>query len=74
MVKPTRLDRIMCELELLQNDADGIIDAHVNEYLAHHPELPSWGETKIRLIARPAGSTLNRIEALKVVRANWKRP
>jgi hypothetical protein len=48
-MKPTRLDRIMQELEVLQNDADGIIDAHVNEYLAHYPELPSWGEAKIRL-------------------------
>jgi hypothetical protein len=33
----------------------------------------SWGAAKIELIAKPAGSTLNRIEALKVVRANWKR-
>ena len=72
-MKPTRLDRIMHELEILQNDADGIIDAHVNAYLARHPEIASWGEAKIRLIARPAGSTLNRVEALKVVRANWKR-
>jgi hypothetical protein len=72
-MKPTRLDRIMHELEALQNDADGIIDAHVNEYLAYHPELSSWGVAKINLIARPAGATLNRIEALKIVRANWKR-
>jgi hypothetical protein len=64
-MKPTRLDRIMHELEILQNDADG--------NLARHPEIASWGEAKIRLIGRPAGSTLNRVEALKVVRANWKR-
>jgi len=69
-MKPTRLDRIMHELEVLQNDADGI---NVNAYLARHPEIASWGEAKIRLIAQPAGSTLNRVEALKVVRANWKR-
>ena len=67
-MKPTRLDRSMHELEVLQNDADGIIDAHVNAYLARHPEIASWGEAKIRLIARPAGSTLNRIEALKLLR------
>jgi hypothetical protein len=63
----------MCQLEALQNDADGIIDAHVNAWLAHHPEAVSWGAAKIELIAKPAGSTLNRVEALKVVRANWKR-
>jgi len=68
-----RLDRVMRGLEQLQNDADHIIDAHVNSWLAQHPEAGSWGEAKIRLIARPAGSTLNRVEALKVVRANWKR-
>jgi len=43
----------MHELEVLQNDADGIIDAHVNAYLARHPEIASWGEAKIRLIAQP---------------------
>jgi len=52
-MKPTRLDRSMHELEVLQNDADGIIDAHVNAYLARHPEIASWGEAKIRLIAQP---------------------
>jgi hypothetical protein len=60
-------------LEQLQNDADHIIDAHVNCWLAQHPEAVSRGAAKIDLIAKPAGSTLNRIEALKVVRANWKR-
>jgi len=68
-----RLDRVMRGLEQLQNDADHIIDAHVNSWLAQHPEAVSWGEAKIRLIAQPAGTTLNRVEALKVVRANWKR-
>src|SRR5262249_20569694 len=65
MVKPTRLDRIMHDLELLQNDADGIINADVKRYWAHRPELPSRGEEKIRLIARPAGMNINRVEALK---------
>jgi len=69
-MKPTRLDRSMHELEVLQNDADGIIDAHVNAYLARHPEIASWGEAKIRLIL--PSPTLNRVEALKVVRAKWK--
>ena len=67
-MKPTRLDRIMHELEILQNDADGIIDAHVNAWLAEHPEAASWGETKLRLVAIPAGMTINRVEALKLLR------
>jgi len=37
------------------------------------PRAVSWGAAKIDLIARPAGSTLNRVEALKVVRPNWKQ-
>ena len=52
-MKPTRLDRIMHELEVLQNDADGIIDAHVNAYLARHPEIASWGEAKFALLPSP---------------------
>ena len=37
-----RLDRVMRGLEALQNDADGIIDAHVNAWLAEHPEAASF--------------------------------
>jgi hypothetical protein len=47
-MKPNRLDRVMRELEGLQNDADGIIDAYVNEVLAYHPQVASWGETKAK--------------------------
>jgi hypothetical protein len=36
-MKPNRLDRVMRELEGLQNDADGIIDAYVNEGLGIPP-------------------------------------
>ena len=63
-----RLDRVMRGLEALQNDADGIIDAHINAWLAEHPEAVSWGETKLRLVAIPAGMTINRVEALKLLR------
>jgi hypothetical protein len=63
-----RIDRVMRGLEQLQNDADGIIDAHVNSWLAEHPEAVSWGETKLRLVAQPAGLTINRVEALKLLR------
>ena len=68
-----RLDRVMRGLEVLQNDADGIIDAYVNAWLAEHPEAVSWGETKLRLVARPAGLTINRVEALKLLRRGLRR-
>ena len=67
-MKPDRLDRIMRDLEVLQNDADGIIDSYVNEVLATKPNAVSWGEARQYLIGLPAGSTVNRVEALKVVR------
>jgi hypothetical protein len=65
---PTRLDRIVRDLESLHKDADGIIDAHVNAWLAEHPEAVSWGEAKLRLVALPAGTTINRVAALKLLR------
>lgn len=67
-MKPDRLDRVMRELELLQNDADGIIDAYVNEVLATTPGALSWGGAKLHLVGLPAGSTINRVEALRLVR------
>jgi len=68
-----RLDRVMHELEVLQNSADNIIDAHVDAWLAEHPEAISWGETKLRLVALPAGMTINRVEALKLLRRGLHR-
>jgi hypothetical protein len=38
------------------------------EVLATKPNAVSWGETKQYLIGQPAGMTVNRLEALKVVR------
>lgn len=67
-MKPRRLDHVMHELEALQDDADGIIDAYVNEVVAGRPDVVSWGEAKQYLICRPAGPTINRVEALKIVR------
>src|SRR5262249_25431380 len=63
-----RLDRVMRGLEALQNDADGIIDAHVNAWLAEHPEAVFGGETKLRFVPIPAGMTINRVEALRLLR------
>jgi hypothetical protein len=62
-----RLDNIVRELERLHADAQGILNAHVDYLLAKSPK-ESFGALKYREIAEPAGSALNYIAALKIVR------
>ena len=63
-----RLDRIISELERLHDDADKIIDAHVNCLLRDLPPAASFGVTKYRVL-EPAGRSLHYINALKLVRS-----
>ena len=63
----SRLDRIVAELEKLQADADGIINTFVRG-LAHRRQA-AFSDTKAAEIFSAAGSTLNRIAALKHVKA-----
>lgn len=62
-----RLDSIIAGLEKLQKDADEIINTYTEGLLCNAAPGVSWGATKHRLIA-PAGSTLNYVAALKLVR------
>jgi hypothetical protein len=62
-----RLDRIIRELEGLYKKAQDIFDAHVDVVRCQSPGIP-WGVLKSCEIAQPAGSTLNYIAALKIVR------
>jgi hypothetical protein len=62
-----RLDNIISDLERLQQDAQRIFDAHIDELHIQHPDTP-FGVLKAREIAMPAGSTLNYIAALKMLR------
>ena len=62
-----RLDRIIKELERLHADAQGIFDAHIDYVRCREPSVP-FGVLKCREIAGPAGSALNYIAALKIVR------
>ena len=62
-----RLDRIIRELEQLHNEAQQIFDAHVEVECCRSPGIP-FGTIKMCEIAGPAGSTLNYINALKIVR------
>jgi hypothetical protein len=62
-----RLDRIIRELEQLHKEAQDIFDAHVEVARCKSPGIP-WGVLKSCEIATPAGSTLNYIAALKIVR------
>jgi hypothetical protein len=63
----SRLDRIIAELEKIQTDADGIINIFV-QGLANQRRA-SFGATKAVEIFSFAGSTLDRVAALKRVKA-----
>lgn len=64
----SRLDRIICELEKLQKEANDIYDAHIDVLLCDLPPNASFGVTKLKAIAEPAGQTLNHVKALKLLR------
>jgi hypothetical protein len=62
-----RLDKIIRGLERLQIEAQDIFNAYVDEKICNEPRA-SFGEAKMYYIARPAGSALDYIAALKHVR------
>jgi hypothetical protein len=63
-----RLDDIVAQLESLQSDANRILNAYTDELMCREPRGTSWGDLKYRKIAAPAGSTINHVAALKLVR------
>ena len=63
-----RLDTIVAELEKLQQDANQILNAYIDELLRREPRGTSWGDLKYRKIALPSGSTINHVNALKLIR------
>jgi hypothetical protein len=65
-MKTSRLDRIIIELEKLQTDADGIINSFVQARA--NQCSASFGATKATTIFPHAGSTLDRVAALKHVK------
>jgi hypothetical protein len=67
----SRLDRIITELEQLQGEAHEIYDAHVDVLMLDLPRGTSFGATKMREIAEPAGLTINHVKALKLLRAKF---
>jgi hypothetical protein len=64
----SRLDSIIEQLEKLHKDAQNIFDAHIDCLMCDQPRGTSFGALKARAITTPAGSALNYIEALKLVR------
>jgi hypothetical protein len=62
-----RFDNIVAQLEKLQKDANQILDAYTDELLCKEPRGTSWGDLKYRKIAAPTGSTINHINALKLL-------
>jgi hypothetical protein len=66
-VDTSRIDRIIRELEKLQDDANGIINTYV-DYLVTEANAASFGATKAARIFPHAGSQLNYVKALRHVR------
>ena len=66
-----RLDDIIMQLEQLYEDAQDIFDAHVDAVMARNPKAISFGVTKWNEIAIPAGSALNYMAALKMLREKY---
>jgi hypothetical protein len=67
----SRLDRIVAGLEQLQREANDILDSYVDELLHRYPPGTTFGHVKVLELARPAGSTINYAEALKLVRRKY---
>jgi hypothetical protein len=65
-----RLDRIIRELEKLHSEAQDIFDAHVDFVRCRSPGIP-FGILKACEITNPAGSALNYIAALKMLREKF---
>lgn len=70
----SRLDSIIEQLEQLHKDAQGIFDAHVDCLMCDQPLGTSFGVLKARAITTPAGSALNYVRALKLVRERILSP
>lgn len=69
----SRLDRIVATLEQAQREANDILDSYVDERLHCYPSGTTFGHVKVMELARPAGSTINYAEALKLVRREYSR-
>ena len=65
-----RLDRIIRELEKLHSKAQGIFDAHIDFMRCRSPGTP-FGVMKAFEITNPAGSALDYVAALKILREKF---
>jgi hypothetical protein len=64
----SRLDLIIEQLEQAHKAAQDIFDAHVDCLMCDQPRGTSFGMLKAREITTPAGSALNYVRALQIVR------
>jgi hypothetical protein len=67
MTNVSRIDDTIKDLERLHAVAQDIFDAHIDYVRCRTPSVP-FGTLKSRIIAAPAGSALNYVAALKIVR------
>jgi hypothetical protein len=63
-----RIDRMIRELEQLHCEAQRIFDAHVDYVRCKEPPGVPFGTLKFREIAGPAGSTIDYVAGLRLVR------
>jgi hypothetical protein len=68
-----RLDDIIARLEKLHKEAQGIFDAHIDRVMRDYPPGTSFGWLKAKEITIPAGSTLNYIAALRMLREKFAK-
>lgn len=64
----SRIDRLLKELESTHDEAQQIFDAHATYMRSKKYPKAGFEDVKIRHVTGPAGSALNYINALKIVR------
>lgn len=65
--KDGRINNTISELERLQGVANEMLDSHVRVLMHEKPYGTSFGLTKLETF-KPAGTQLNYVNALKIVR------
>jgi hypothetical protein len=77
MARPTaieRIDKLLTQLQTLQNEAQEIFNDYVDQMLRDYKSDTSFGCAKYELFAIPAGSALNYIAGLRLVREKLAQP
>ena len=66
-----RIDSIIAQLRKLHEDAQRIMNAYIDVVISGKPGA-SFGMTKTRVLVGPAGSTLDYIRALEIIKEDME--